>query len=409
MLTDRECRAALCPPDRNRLRLSDGQGLYLECAPSGSKRWFWKFYKDGKESRLALGRYPDITLKAARTARDEARIKHRTGTDPLQARRLEKIAARSQAGGSFAEVAREYHAIKSPSWSPKYAERWLRQVDKDLFPWIGSLDLRQITAPVLLDALRRVERRGVNELAHSLRQAAGQVLRYGVQTGRCDRSPAADLHGALRPVRTQHMAALTDPADVGRLMRAIDGYNGQPTTRALLMLSALLFQRPGNMRAMQWAHISGDLWTIPAAEMKRTLAGKDNGRPHLVPLAPQALAALDDVRRHSGLGQWVFPALHTSKRCASENTALQALRRMGFGPDEMTPHGFRATARTLLSERLGVHQDVIEAQLAHVKSGPLGAAYDRAEFLTQRRAMMCRWADYLDELASSARTTSDRQ
>lgn len=404
MITDRDCRAAECPPDRQRLRLTDGQGLYLECAPNGSKRWFWKYYADGKELRLALGRYPEVTLKAARLARDAARLQHKAGTDPLKARRLEKIKARSSAAGTFADVAREYHAVKSPGWSAGYAERWLRQIEKDLFPAIGALQLRDITAPILLDALRRVERRGVNELAHSLRQAAGQVLRYGVQTGRCDRSPAQDLHGALRPVRTKHMAAITDPAGAARLMVAIEGYPGQPTTRALLLLSAMLFQRPGNMRSMEWAHISGDTWTIPAAQMKRTQDGKDNGRPHIVPLPVQAVAAIEEIRQLTGDGRFVFPSLHTSKRCASENTALQALRRLGFGPDEMTPHGFRAMARTLLVEQLGVHPDVIEAQLAHVKAGPLGAAYDRADFVRQRREMMQRWADYLDALRASATT-----
>lgn len=404
MITDRECRAAECPPDRKRLRLNDGQGLYLECAPNGSKRWFWKYYEAGKESRLALGRYPEVTLKAARLARDAARLQHKSGTDPLKARRLAKITARSAAAGTFAEVAREYHSVKAPGWSASYAERWIRQLEKDILPSIGNLQLREVTAPILLDALRRVERRGVNELAHSLRQAAGQVLRYGVQTGRCDRSPAQDLHGALRPVRTKHMAAITDPVGAARLMRAIDTYHGQPTTRALLLLSALLFQRPGNMRSMRWAHISGDTWVIPGEEMKRTQAGKDNGRPHIVPLSRQASAIIEETRLLTGSCQWVFPALHTTKRCASENTALQALRRLGFGPDEMTPHGFRAMARTLLVEQLGVHQDVIEAQLAHVKAGPLGAAYDRADFLKQRRAMMQAWADYLDELRASATT-----
>lgn len=401
MLTDVDCRQAVCPVDRQRLRLTDGGGLYLEVGPSGSKRWFWKFYPDGKESRLALGRYPEITLRAARLLRDEHRLKHKTGTDPLQARRLAKISARSAATGSFESVAREYHAHQSPGWSATYSERWLRQLEKDVFPRIGNLDLRDITAPILLDTLRKVERRGVNELAHSIRQACGQVMRYGVQTGRCDRNPATDLHGALRPVRTKHMGALLDPESVGQLLRDIDAFTGQPTTRAAMLLSALLFQRPGNIRAMEWAQVDldGGLWTIPATSMKRRLHEKENGRPHFVPLAPQAVAVLREVQTLTGEGRFVFPALHTRNRCMSENTIRAALRRMGYTNEDMTAHGFRATARTLIAEHLGgVRPDVVEAQLAHVKSGPLGSAYDRAEFMAQRRELMQRWGDYLDAL-----------
>jgi integrase len=387
------------------LRLTDAGGLYLEVAPNGGKRWFWKYYPDGKESRLALGRYPETTLRAARLARDAQRLKYKAGADPLQARRLEKIALRSAATGTFEAVAREYHALKSPGWSATYSERWLRQLDKDTFPWIGNLELRDITAPILLDALRRVERRGVNELAHSIRQACGQIMRYGVQTGRCDRNPATDLSGALKPVRTRHMGALLDPSSVGELLRDIDGFTGQPTTRAALKLSALLFQRPGNIRAMEWAHLdfAGAMWTIPSASMKRQQHEKENGRPHFVPLARQALEILREVQTLTGAGRYVFPALHTRNRCMSENTVRAALRRMGYGNEDMTAHGFRATARTLIAEHLnGVSPDVVEAQLAHVKSGPLGSAYDRADFMIQRRDLMQRWADYLDGLRAGA-------
>jgi integrase len=267
------------------------------------------------------------------------------------------------------------------------------------------MPLGSITAPLLLDVLRKVERRGAMETAHTLRQTAGQVFRYGIQTGRCERNPAPDLQGALKPFKVKHMAALLEPQRVGELMREIDAYTGQPTTRAALLLSALTFQRPGNVRAMEWAELdlTAGLWTIPAAKMKRTIHGKTNGRPHLVPLAPQALSVLKDLKPLTGHGRYVFPSLLGQGKCMSENTVRVALRRMGYNNDEMTAHGFRAMARTLMVEQLpDVSADVIEAQLAHGKSGPLGAAYDRAQFMRQRRVLMNRWADYLDRLRDGA-------
>lgn len=401
MLTDIDCRNVTCPPELKRKRLTDGGGLYLEVAPNGSKRWFWKFYPDGKESRLALGSYPEVSLKAARLARDEARLVRKTGKNPVQQRKASRIANAAVQGSSFEVVARELHKTKAGGWSPRYGSRWIERMEKDLFPDLGSLSMPEITAPMLLNTLRKVEKRGAIETAHTLRQTAGQVFRYGIQTGRCERNPAADLQGALKPVVVTHMAAVLEPKRVGELMRSIDGYSGQPVTRAALALSALLFQRPGNIRAMEWAEVDLEaaLWTIPAAKMKRSVHGKTNGRPHLVPLAPQALTVLEELKPLTGSGRFVFPSLLGGKRCMSENTLRTALRRMGYSNEDMTPHGFRAMARTLIVERLpGVSPDVIEAQLAHGKSGPLGMAYDRAEFMDQRRQMMNAWADYLDGL-----------
>lgn len=405
MLTDADCRNATCPADKARVRLSDGAGLYLEVSPAGSKRWFWKFYPEGKESRLALGSYPALTLKAARKARDQARDVRKGGANPVQQRRAEKLAAAVNSATTFEAVAREFHGNKAEGWSPRYAARWIERMEKDLFPVVGSLPLTAITAPVLLDALRRVEKRGAHETAHTLRQTAGQVFRYGIQTGRCERSPSPDLQGALKPITVKNMSAILAPKQAGDLMRSIDGYEGQPSTRAALQLSALLFQRPGNIRSMEWREIDldGALWTIPAAKMKRKVDGKLNGRPHLVPLAPQAVAVLRELQPLTGHGQFVFPSLLTGEHCMSENTVRAALRRMGYGNDEMTPHGFRAMARTMVAERLqGIPADVVEAQLAHGKSGPLGMAYDRAEFMEQRRQLMTTWADYLDKLRKGA-------
>ena len=405
MLTDPKCRNAKCPDDRARARLADAGGLYLEVAANGSRRWFAKYRFGGKERRIALGAYPEVTLKQAREGRDQARRTRAEGADPVHARRAAKVVSKAASATTFEAVAREFHDTKAGGWSATYGVRWIERMEKDLFPLIGSMPLSSITPPILLDALRRVEKRGAIETAHTLRKTSGQVFRFGVQTGRCERSPATELQGALQPVKVTHMAALLDPVEVGGLLRAIDGYGGQPSTRAALLLSALLFQRPGNIRAMEWAEVDADaaLWTIPAAKMKRTLHGKTNGRPHLVPLAPQALSILVDLRPLTGHGRYVFPSLLTGERCMSENTIRAALRSMGYANGEMTPHGFRALARTLIIENMpGVSPEVIEAQLAHGKSGPLGMAYDRAEFMAQRRQLMAAWADYLDKLRVGA-------
>ncbi|BDI06103.1 tyrosine-type recombinase/integrase [Sphaerotilus microaerophilus] len=403
MLNDKQCKCAICPEGKSRVRLTDSGGLYLEVAGAGSRRWFWKYYFDGKEKRLSLGSYPEVSLKDARAARDDARKQQQAGTDPVVERQIARLTESRNRDESFESTAREFHSVKKVGWSDHYAKRWLERLEKDIFPWLGRLPMPQITPPVLLQCLRRVEARGVRELQHSLLEACGQVLRYGVSLGRCDRNAAADLRGALRPVMTRHVSAILEPDQIADLMRAIEAYHGHPITRTALYLSALVFQRPGNMRQMEWSEVDLDagLWTIPSSKMKRTRQQKMNGRPHLVPLAPQAVAALRDLHALTGHGNFVFPALTSSKRPMSENTVRLALRRLGFDNETMTPHGFRAMARTAMVERLDIAADVIEAQLAHGKSGPLGAAYDRAEFVAQRRRMMVAWADYLDELKVS--------
>ena len=400
MLTDIACKNATCTTGKSRTRLTDSGGLYLEISPNGSKRWFWKYYFSGKEKRLALGAYPEAPLKQARAQRDLARRLLQTGSDPAKRRQIERLEAKVLDVNTFEQVARELHAAKVSGWSKQYGERWLERMEKDLFPWIGPVPLPEITAPMLLNTLRRIEKRGARETAHTLRQTAGQVFRYGIATGRCDRNPAPDLHGALQPLNIKHMAAILEPAEAGALMRSIYDYPGQPITRVALLLSAMLFQRPGNIRSMAWAELDMQtgVWTIPAAKMKRTVYGKVNGRPHLVPLAPQALDCLKELQPISGHSPYVFPSLISSQRPMSENTLRVALRRMGYGNEDMTPHGFRAMARTIMVEKLNMHPDVLEAQLAHGKSGPLGAAYDRAEFMEQRRVMMLEWANYLDVL-----------
>lgn len=383
---------------------SDGGGMYL-FINRGGKYWRMAYRYGGKQKTLAFGAYPAVTLAQARKKRDAAKELLAQDVDPGVIRRAEKAATKIAAANTFEAIALELHATKAQSWSPLYAARWLERMEKDLFPSIGRMPVGDVTAPILLSVLRRIESRGARETAHTLRQTAGQVFRYAVQTGRAERSPAADLHGALQPVTVKHMAAILEPAKVGELLRAIDGYSGQPITRAALQLSALLFQRPGNIRSMEWAWIDLDktMLTIPAQAMKRTVQGKVNGRPHLVPLAPQAVAILRELVPLTGQGRYVFPGLRTHDRPMSDNTVNAALRRLGFSGDEMSAHGFRAMARTLMVERMpGISADVLEAQLAHGKSGPLGAAYDRADFVRQRVAMMQRWADYLDELRRGA-------
>lgn len=385
-------------------KYSDGGGLFL-LVKSGGKYWRMAYRYGGKQKTLAFGAYPAVTLAQARKKRDAAKELLAQDIDPGVIRRAEKAATKAAAANTFEAIARELHAIKAPGWSPLYAARWLERMEKDLFPSIGRMPVGDVTAPILLSVLRRVESRGAHETAHTLRQTAGQVFRYAVQTGRADRSPAADLHGALQPVVVKHMAAILEPVKAGELLRAIDGYSGQPITRAALQLSALLFQRPGNIRCMEWAWVDLDkaMLTIPAQAMKRTVQGKINGRPHLVPLAPQAVAILRELVPLTGHGRFVFPGLRTHDRPMSDNTVNAALRRLGFSGDEMSAHGFRAMARTIMVERMpGISADVLEAQLAHGKSGPLGAAYDRADFMQQRVSMMSRWADYLDELRQGA-------
>ncbi len=406
MLTDASCRNASCPADKARIRLADAGGLYLEVAATGSKRWFVKYRFGGKERRLALVNYPAVSLKEAREGREKARNLREEGQDPVQARRVAKVAAIVSSAHTFEVVAREFHASRAKGWSENHAKHWLRAVEKDLFPWVGAVPLGELTAPLLLQAIRKVEARGATQMAPDLRGSAGQVFKFGIATGRCTSNPAADLRGALVAHNVKHMAAILEPAQVGELLRGFDGYTGQPATRAALVLSALLFQRPGNIRAMEWSEIEFDkaLWTIPAIKMKRSIHGKANGRPHLVPLSTQALALLMELQPLTGHGHFVFPSLLTGERCMSENTVRTALRRLGYQNGEMTPHGFRAMARTLIVERLpGVSPDVIEAQLAHGKSGPLGMAYDRAEFMEQRKALMQAWADYLDQLKAGAK------
>lgn len=402
MLTDADCRNATCSPDKNRARLTDAGGLYLEVSPAGSKRWFWKIYANGKESRLALGSYPEVTLKAARKAREAAKLEKSQGLNPVQARKVAKLKALTPAANTFEATAREWYAMKLDSWSSHYAIREKRNLEKDLFPFLGSRHIGEIEAIELLATVRRVEERGALDVAHRVLTTAGQVWRYAVATGRAQRDVSADIRGALKPHHGKHFAAITEPLELGKLIRVIRGYQGGPIVRAALQLAPLLFQRPGELRAAAWAEFDLDaaMWTIPSSRMKRSVEGKQNGNPHQVPLSTQAVAILRKLQPLTGHGALVFHGERSHDRPISDNTLRAALLTLGYGPEVQSVHGFRATARTLLAEELNIDPLVIEAQLAHAVKDANGRAYNRTQYLKHRTSMMQQWADYLDKLAA---------
>lgn len=403
MLTDTLIRTT--KPAAKPVRLYDGRGLYLEVTPSGGRWWRLKYRFEGREKLLSMGTYPDTGLKAARAKQDQARELLAQGVDPSDARRAERASKSEQASNSFEAVAREWHTtVHLAQVSAGHAARTLIRLEQDVFPWLGSLTVSEIKAPQLLQTMRRIEARGAIETAHRALQACGQVFRYAIATGRAEHDPTPDLRGALKPVLVQHMAAITDPKRVGELLRAIEAYKGMPITRAALQLAPLVFVRPGELRKAEWIEFDLDAkqWSIPGARMKRTKQEKLSGAAHIVPLSRQAVAILHDLKPLTGHGRYVFPSPRTGERPMSDNGVLSALRRMGFPKDEMTGHGFRAMARTLLAERLNVDEAVIEAQLAHAVKDSLGRAYDRTEFLDQRRRMIQLWADYLEKLRQGA-------
>lgn len=379
-------------------KMGDSGGLYLEVSPAGGKWWRFKYRFGGKEKRMSLGVYPDVGLREARDRRDEARKLVANGSDPADVKKAQKAARADLAANSFEVIAREWLERRAPTLSAKHVEKVTARLVKNLFPWIGDRPIAEIAAPELLLALRRVEGRGAVHTAKRLLQYAGQVFRYGVATGRCQRDIAADLRGALTEEKETHRAALTDPKKVAELLRAIEGYQGELVTRCALRLSPLVFVRPGELRHAEWSEIDLEKaeWNIPAEKMKMRL-------PHLVPLSRQAIEILKELQPLTGDGKYVFPSMRTGERPISDNTINASLRRMGFDTrEEMTAHGFRATARTILDEVLGFRPDFIEHQLAHAVRDPNGRAYNRTAHLAERRKMMQEWADYLDKLKVGA-------
>ncbi|MBS0416940.1 MAG: tyrosine-type recombinase/integrase [Proteobacteria bacterium] len=382
-------------PREKPYKLFDERGLFLLVVPSADqyrgRLWRFRYRVNGVEKLLALGSYPDVSLKRAREKRDEARRLLADGVDPNVQRKTERAASTE----TFEAIGREWlaHRAKTTAAITQQKATWLLE---QIFAEIGSRPIREVAAPELLAALRKIEARGHHESAHRAKQKCGQVFRYAIATGRAERDISADLRGALVPVVSKNHAALTDPAEVGALLRAIDRYGGQPVTAAALKLAPLVFVRPGELRGARWAEIDLDAgeWRIPAERMKM-------GQQHIVPLSHQAAAILRDLRALTGYGDYVFPSLLSAARPMSNNTINTALRRLGYTKEQMTGHGFRAMASTMLNEK-GFPPDVIELQLAHEERNKIRAAYNRAKRLAERRNMMQSWADYVDLLRDRA-------
>jgi len=361
-------------------------GLFILVTPHGSKLWQMKYRFDGRERLASFGQYPVVSLSEARKKALEARQLISRGVDPN-----EKKLALKAAKYTFDIAAKEWLSKNSQRWTAKHTEKVRTRLAKHVSPWLGSRPVAEISTLEILSVLRRVEATGHNEMTHCCQQYTACVFRYAVQCGLLASNPAADLRGALTPVTVKHYSAITEPKAVGELLRAVDGYQGNFVVSCALRLAPLLFVRPGELRSMEWSEIDFETatWRIPAAKMKMR-------REHIVPLSRQALAILEEIRPLTGNGRFVFPSERTRERCMSENTIGSALRRLGYSREEMTGHGFRTTASTLLNE-LGFKPDVIELQLAHKEQG-VRAVYHRSEYLGERREMMQSWADYLEGL-----------
>ncbi|HZF84174.1 MAG TPA: integrase arm-type DNA-binding domain-containing protein [Burkholderiaceae bacterium] len=388
-------------------RLADAGGLYVEVSPSGGKLWRWKYRFGGKEKRLALGVYPAVSLKEARLRRDRAREELGGGVDPGHLRKVEKLRRSIPTDDAFEAVAREWHQVQASGWAASHAHTVIRRLERDVFPWIGPRRIGELESPEVRAVLMKIEARKFFETAQRVREIMGQVFRYAIATQRATRNPAEDLKGALKTPVMKHHAAIVEPTAFGALVVAMRNYSGGPIVRAALEFSALVFQRPGEVRAATWGEFDLDkaMWTIPAARMKRGKQEKATGEPHPVPLSTQAVELLRDLYHltgHRGAAGFVFPGERHPTRCISENSVRAALRTMGYGNDAHTPHGFRASARTMLDEQLHVPVAVIEAQLAHSVRDAHGRAYNRTTFLAERVGMMQKWADHLDFLAAQA-------
>lgn len=387
-------------PRQKPYKLFDGGGLYLLVQPSGSRWWRLKYRVDGTEKLISLGTYPPRTLKAARKARDEAKALIADGIDPSAKRQLDKAARRSARANTFEAVAREWHAKRSRVWAANHAKIVLRRLEKDVFPAIGNDPVAKLTGPTLSAMLAKIEERGVLESAHRIRQYLDAIFRYAIQTHRLSANPTPHAE-TLTPAAAGKFASITDPKGVGALMRAIRKYPGAPVTVAALKLAPLLFVRPGELRAAEWSEFDLDAaeWTIPAVRMKMR-------RPHIVPLSTQALAILRELHPLTGRGKFVFPSERGASRCLSANTLNVALRTLGYSQDQMTAHGFRHMASTLLHESRKWRSEVIERQLAHADKNSIRAVYNAAEYIEERKQMMQWWADRLDSLAGTENVVS---
>jgi len=389
-------------PSSKRQRIFDGRGLYLEIAPSGGRWWRFKYRFAGKEKRISLGVYPEIGIKEARERRDDARKKLAANIDPGAQRKAEAIALVENKENTFKAIAEEWIRLNANKWSTANTYKITRLFERDIFPWIGDANVNTIQAQELLRVCRRIEGRNANETTHRALQNCGRAFRYAVATGRADRDPSRDLTGALAPVVSSHHGSITDPQRFGKLLNDIDGYSGSLVARCALRLAPLVFVRPGELRKAEWSEIDLEKaeWRIPAAKMKMKVL-------HIVPLSQQAVAVLRELQPYTQRPNhtFVFPSERTWMRPMSNNTVNAALRSLGYAHSEMTGHGFRSTASTMLNER-GWNRDAIERQLAHAERDSVRAAYNYAEHLPERRKMMQAWADYLDELREGARQSA---
>ena len=378
-----------CKPKDKAYKLTDGGGLYLLVSPRGGKWWRFDYRFQSKRKTLSMGVYPAISLKDARDRRDEAKKQLANGIDPAMVRKSQKH--QQSQPNTFEAVAREWHAKFKPGWSDSHANRLLRLLERDIFPWLGSMPVSDVSSPLLLQTIRRIETRSL-DTAHRAMQNCGQVFRYAIATGRQQNDPTHALKGAIPPIRDNHFASITHPEQIGPLLRAIEGYKGEFITQSALRLGPLVFVRPGELRHAEWSEINLEIgeWRIPSEKMKM-------GQPHIVPLARQSIVLLTDLQPLTGTGQYLFPSVRSLDRPLSENTINAALRRLGYTKDEMTGHGFRSMASTLLNEQ-GWNRDHIERQLAHAERNKIRAAYNYADYLPERRKMMQAWADYLDTL-----------
>lgn len=397
-------------------KLADEKGLFLLIHPNGSHYWRMKYRIDGKEKTLAFGVYPEITLKQARIYRDEARQLIANGIDPAELRKeqkqarikehkaqaeAEKTTALTQSGaplpGSFEEVGQEWAAKYLADKSEKYRNKVINRLKAEVYPFIGQVPVAEVTAPMVLKVLQRIESRGIIESAHRVKQNIGQILRYAIATGRRELFDVTmALNKAIAPMpKDKNHAAPTEPAQIAPLLRIMAGYKGSPITRAALTIAPLVFVRPGELRHMQWADIDFD-----ACEWRYTAS--KTGQEHIVPLACQVIEALREIQPLTGHSRYVFTSARSDIRPMSENTVNAALKRLGIDTQtELTGHGFRAMARTVLEEIHGFRPEIIELQLAHAVRDPLGRAYNRTKHLETRKKMMQTWADYLDTLRDS--------
>lgn len=400
-LTDISIRAA--KPEEKPYKLADGGGLYLMVHPNGSKYWRLKYRVAGKEKVLAIGKYPLISLGEARERREQAKRLLVNGKDPSEVKQAQKLEAKQLAANTFEAVAREWHKKRISKWTEKTGNRNIRILERNIFPHIGNSPIANVSSQALLEALHKMEKRGIVDTAHRALQLCGEVFRYAIATGRAQADLSLVLKGALAPTREKHHASITDPKKIGELLRDLYDYQGAYLTRQALKLAPLLFVRPGELRSAEWEDFDLEAaeWRLPAKKMK--MRGM-----HIVPLSRQAIEILHELQQHTGDGKYLFPGVRTVERPMSENTINAALRRLGYQKDEMTGHGFRSMASTILHEQ-GWPHGAIERQLAHAERNKVAAAYNYAEYLPQRREMMQAWADYLDGLRTGAKVVNIRK